>query len=160
MYEITFFLKMQQTHKITLRNKHLFHTHFLIELHGLVGATLPDAVPALRQHPHAAAQSLGPPGHTEHAQTQRSTLSCFDHGRCCFMVLHWDAVDLHDVVPSLEATATGRTVGHAVLDHQRAVSNDGEAKTAIRAGSDINLRRGKSMVGTSCDECVFNFSTN
>jgi len=126
--------------------KHLFPTHFLIELHGLVGATIPDAVPALGQHPHAAAQPLRPPGHTEHAQTQRPTLSCFDHGCCRFVMLHWDAVDLHDVVPGLEAVATSRTAGHAVVHHQRAVSNDGEAKAAIRAGSDVNLRKvGKNM---------------
>lgn len=33
------------------------------------------------------------------------------------MVLHWNAVDLHDIVPSLEATVTSWTIRHAVLNH-------------------------------------------
>ena len=105
-----------------------------------MGATLPDAVPALRQHPHAAAQPLGPSSHTEHAQAQRPALGCLDHGRRRFVVLHWDAVNLHDVVAGFEAAATCWTAGHAVLHHQRAVSNDGEAKAAIWARGDVNLR--------------------
>ncbi|TNN66148.1 hypothetical protein EYF80_023626 [Liparis tanakae] len=95
---------------------------------------------ASRDVSHTQNVPLGPPGHAEHAQTQRPTLSGFDHGGCRFVMLHRDAVDLHDVVPGLEAVATRRTAGHAVVHHQRAVSNDGEAKAAIRAGSDVDLR--------------------
>lgn len=111
-----------------------------------MGTTLPYAVSTLGQHPHAAAQPLGPPGHAEHAQTKRTTLSCFDHGCCSLVMLNRDAIDLHDIVCSLETTATSGTVGHAALHHQGAVSHNGEAKSTIRAGGDVNLRtkKGKS----------------
>lgn len=120
-----------------------FHSHLFIKLHGLVSTTLSDAISALWQYPHAAAQTLGSAGHTEHAKSEGSALRCLNHGCCSFMMLHRDAVHLHDVVIDFEATACGWTSGHALLNHQRAIPHDGEPKTTVWAWGDVNLKNSK-----------------
>lgn len=122
---------------------HLLRTHFLVELHGLVGAAVPHAVPGLGQHPHAAAQALGPSRHAEHPQAQSSTLGPFDHGRRRFVVFHRDPVDLHHIVSDLEAPVAGRTVGYAVLHHHRAVADNGETEATVQAWVYVDLRKNK-----------------
>lgn len=114
-------------------------THLLVELHGLVCAALPHAVAALGQHPHAAAQPLGPAGHAEHAQAQRAALRRLDHGRRRLVVLDRNAVDLHDIVPDLQAAAAGGAAGRALLHHKGAVAHDGEAEATVGAGGDVDL---------------------
>lgn len=56
------------------------------------------------------------------------------------MMLYWDAVDLQDVVAHLQSTASCRSVGDAVLHHERAVADYGESKPAVRTWCDVNLK--------------------